>query len=247
MAHPRNRNDVCRAVYRVANSLIGEPGELLLGEREMRKLSLLIRQADRLFCVDVISFTVTPRGYSLVCSAPSDMPTLEEVWDHFTARYGRRREAPDFNDSRVYERWAMRLRNFSALMKDIQQRFTQWFNRVVRGGLRRGTVWKSRFESQILETADQVLESVRSSVDPGKRGRGLRKLRGQRWRKTKRGYAFLRDTGIPALSTGAGWLAAVTWVVMDEMSRFPGVAILPALVSEVLDAGLRSRWLVDPR
>lgn len=70
MAHPRVRDDRCFAVYHVTNALVGQPGELMLDEKQVRKLSLLIRQADRLFCGAVVSFAVTPTGYSLVCTAP---------------------------------------------------------------------------------------------------------------------------------------------------------------------------------
>lgn len=64
---------------------------------------------------------------------------------------------PDFDGADIFERWASRLGDFSAMIKDIQQRFTQWYNRSVSGGRRRGTVWKSRFESRVLKTARQLV------------------------------------------------------------------------------------------
>ncbi|MDT8390672.1 MAG: hypothetical protein RRC34_09225 [Lentisphaeria bacterium] len=234
MAHARHRNDSSPTVYHVTNALIGEPGEITLDKRQLSRLSLIIRQAARLFCVNVISFTVKPSGYSLVCSALAEPPSRDELREHFFNRYGTRREMPDFNDPDVYDRWAARLRDFSCLAKDIQQRFTQWYNHVVRKNKRRGTLWKSRFQSRMLKTARQAMVAVKKTVTRTRCPHRLIKLRGQGWRKTKRGVAFLRDRALPALTAAGSAGLLVTYVLLDELSRLPQTPFPIKLLRDIL-------------
>lgn len=219
MAHPRKRNDTSPTVYQITNRLIGESGEWALDQREMNKLSLMIRQADRLFCVQVMSFQVTATGYSLICSAPAELPSPEELRRRYTHRYAARREVPDFDDPEVYGRWAARLRNFSCLIKDIQQRFTQWYNRVVREGKRKGTLWKSRFQSGIIKTAGGLLTTIKKSF--GKMPPRWRKVRAKKWRKMRKGRTFIRDAIAPILGASGSTALLFACVFMDELGRLP--------------------------
>lgn len=214
MAYPRKRDDSSSTVYQINNALVGETGEIVLGLREIKRLSLIIRQADRLFSVTILSFHITSYGYSLVCSAPAGLPSRADLRCQYTHRYGDRREMPDFDDPDVYDRWAHRLRDFSCLIKDIQQRFTQWYNQVIRGGRRRGTLWKSRFQSHIVKTAGRLLTAVRTSL--GKKP-FLRKLQGQRWRKTRKGCGFIRDVTVPALSASL----SIPCMLVDVLGGIP--------------------------
>lgn len=235
MARPRYRNDLSPTVYHVMNSLVGEPGELCLDKRQMTRLSLIIRQAARLFCVKVISFTINPTGYSLVCSAPAELPTHDDLRDHFLARYGDRREIPDFDDPDVYKRWATRLRDFSCLVKDIQQRFTQWYNCVVRHGKRKGTLWKGRFQSHVLKTAKQTLTTVKKTLSQKGINLRPRKIRHQRWRKLRQGCSFLLDTGLSTLAVPGGVVALAAYVLLDEFSRFPQTPFPIKLLRDIVD------------
>lgn len=239
MAHPRHRNDSSPTVYYVTNTLVGEPGELALDKRQVDRLSLMIRQAARLFCVNVISFTVKSSGYSLVCSAPAQLPARDELRERFLNRYGNRREMPDFDNPDVYGRWASRLRDFSCLVKDIQQRFTQWYNRVVRKGKRKGTLWKSRFQSRILKTARQTLATVKKTVGKTLRKRRLRKVRGQQWRKTRRGCSFLLDTAVSTLTATGGFAALAAYVLLDEFSRLPQTPFPIKMLRDIVNEKMR--------
>ena len=239
MAHPRQRNDSSLTVYHVTNALVGEQGELALDKRQINRLSLVIRQAARLFCVNVISFSVVPSGYSLVCSAPAQLPTRDELRERFFDRYGNRRTMPDFDNPDVYRRWAARLRDFSCLIKDIQQRFTQWYNRVIRKGKRKGTLWKSRFHSRILKTAKQALATVKKTVAKAVRTCRLRKVRRQRWRRTKQGCSFLRDATVSTLAVSGSVTLLVAYVLLDEFSRLPQAPFPIKILRDFMDAGLR--------
>ncbi len=242
MAHPRHRNDSSPTVYHVTNALIGEVGELLFDEKQMNKLSLMIRQADRLFCVNVVSFEVISTGYSLICSAPAELPSEDEVREHYISRYGPRKTMPDFDDHAVYDRWAVRLRNFSCLLKDIQQRFTRWYNRVVRKKKRKGTIWKSRFDSDILKTAMRTLAVVKKALgQPAKRAR-MRKIRGQHWRKATGKHSFLRNAALPALTASGTFVFLFAYVLLDEFSRLPQAPFPVKILRDIVHKFVRERF-----
>lgn len=196
MGKARQRDDRRDTIYRVGNSLVGVEGKLRLNVRQMKKLDLFIRQLDRLYCVDVISYLVTSTGYELLCAAPAELPTHEDLEAHFIARYGRRRQMPDFEDYDTYFHWAERLRNFSCLLKDLEQRFTQWYNRREMSGRRKGTLWRGRFWSQILRKASQFARVLNDNRGAGESRSRHRRGEGRwtyGWQKLVRRFPFLES------------------------------------------------------
>jgi hypothetical protein len=173
----------------------------------MRKLERIFRQLTKLYVLDIVSWELNPKGYKLVCAAPADIPDRETVRNHFLACYGDRREMPDFDDDDIYLHWAERLRNISCFAKDLQQRFTQWYNHKFMDGARRGTVWADRFKNAIISSAQTLLEAI-FGVDPIVRQRKReRKARAQRQFK-ERWARFLRQHPL---------LAELPWLALEGL------------------------------
>ena len=157
MRTARVRDDSRNTIYRVTNCVLGMPGEVIFGQRERRQFKRLTGRLDRLYCVNILSLTVWPTGYRIVCSAPAEAPDRQTIEAHFRARFGPHIALPDLDDPQVYTQWSARLRNISCMVKDLQQCFTQWYNRVAMKGRRAGTVWRGRFKSAIVAAARALL------------------------------------------------------------------------------------------
>jgi hypothetical protein len=62
----------------------------------------------------------------------------------------------------ILDRYQRRMGNLSVFMKELKQRFTQWYNR--RNG-RRGTLWEDRYKSLLVEGDSQALMTVAAYID----------------------------------------------------------------------------------
>ena len=62
----------------------------------------------------------------------------------------------------ILERFALRRGDLSVFLKELKQRFTQWYNR--RKG-RRGTLWEDRFKSVIVEGSEAALLTMAAYID----------------------------------------------------------------------------------
>ena len=71
----------------------------------------------------------------------------------------------------ILERFELRRGDLSVLLKELKQRFTQWYNR--RKG-RRGTLWEDRFKIVIVEGSEAARLTMAAYID-------LNPVRGAGW------------------------------------------------------------------
>jgi hypothetical protein len=69
---------------------------------------------------------------------------------NWRAFHGRQPVEPNWDDPETVAHLAARMRDISCFVKDLQQRFTCWFNRT-RPKRRRGGLWADRFRNTILD------------------------------------------------------------------------------------------------
>lgn len=62
----------------------------------------------------------------------------------------------------ILERFEKRIGDMSVFMKELKQRFTQWYNRR---NERTGTLWESRFHSVLVEGSREALMTVAAYID----------------------------------------------------------------------------------
>ncbi|OPZ25458.1 MAG: hypothetical protein BWZ02_02454 [Lentisphaerae bacterium ADurb.BinA184] len=209
MRTARVRDDSCNTVYDITNRVVGSLGQIVFGRRERVQLDRTLRRLSSLYTIAVLSIRVWPTGYRIICSAPSETPDRAIVEMRFRARYGRRVPLPDLDVPGVLEHWSERLRNISCLFKDLQQCFTQWYNRVAMGRRRAGTVWRDRFKSAIVRGASQLLAAVSGTRGPGNQAAATR-FAVSHWRVFRRhnpDLALALVTLRPSLSAPRGLLA----------------------------------------
>ena len=167
MRMPRRRNDREDTLYKIFNRLLGREGENVLDPLSMRRLRLIVSQLCRLYVIKVTLLQVTADGYGMLVAVPATTPSRQTVEACFRARRGRAAPLPDFDDPTTLRRWTKRLRDVSEFVKDMQQRFTVWLNRVKNQGQRRGPSWCGRFKSVIAGSARHVFAALNSSAWKG--------------------------------------------------------------------------------
>lgn len=159
MRTARKRYDKNSCYYHLFNRVAGEKGWHPFGEVEREMMLKIIRQLNKFYTIDIISFVAMGNHFHLIVRTPSSYPSVKEVDKHFRAYYGNRREPPDWCVADNYLKYAGRMRDMSALMKDFQQQFTHWFNKT-RKNERRGGLWADRFKSVILESGKALWECL---------------------------------------------------------------------------------------
>jgi REP element-mobilizing transposase RayT len=154
------RYDEGLCYYHLLNRVAGEPDFLPFGDVEKERFFKLVLRLSKLYCLELISVVVMSNHFHIVCAAPAEKPDVKQIRKRWKAFYGRRKVEPNWNDPEVVEAWATRLRDISWFMKDLQQRFTCWFNRTRPNG-RRGRLWADRYKNVILESGRAVWDCVR--------------------------------------------------------------------------------------
>ena len=73
-----------------------------------------------------------------------------------------KQDSPDGAYLEYRKRLLARMYDLSAFMKEVKQRFSQWFNRRRR---RRGTLWEDRFKSVLVEGEEKLLTTMAAYID----------------------------------------------------------------------------------
>ena len=157
MPKARIRYDDETCCYHLFNRTAGDPEALPFDDVDKDHFFRLVLRLNKLYAIDLISAVVMSNHYHIVCAAPKEKPSRGEVMRRWRAFHRKGKAEPDWNDPAVVDAWATRMRDISHLMKDLQQRFTRWYNRVHH---RRGPLWTDRFKSVILEAGRAVWECV---------------------------------------------------------------------------------------
>ena len=156
----RVRYDKGPCYYHLLNRIAGRPDDLPFGDVEKEHFFDLVLRLSRLYAIDLISVVVMSNHFHIVCMARPDLPDLDEIrrrWRAFYTYRARLGLEPDWKNPAVVEHWARRLRDISEFMKDLQQRFTRWYNRTHD---RHGRLWADRYKNVILESGRAVYRCI---------------------------------------------------------------------------------------
>ena len=150
MRGPRVRYDKEMSYYHLMNRVAGEVGHYPFGDIEKEKLFQIITAVARFHSIEVMSVCVMGSHWHLVCAAPADPPSREEVMANWRATRAPDIPEPDWENPDVVAKLAARMRDISCFVKDFEQRFTRWYN-ASRPRPRRGGLWAGRFQSVLLD------------------------------------------------------------------------------------------------
>lgn len=154
----RIRNDQDPCYYHLINRVTGDPDALPFGDEEKEHLFSLFRQLQSFYTVELISVVVMSNHLHAVCCTYPELPDRETVVRRYRAFYGDKPAEPNWADPETVAHYAARMRDVSCFMKDLQQRFTHWFNRHTG---RRGRLWADRFKSVVLDGDKALWECVK--------------------------------------------------------------------------------------
>ena len=150
MRMARIRYDREMSYYHLMNRVAGEAGHYPFGPAEKEKLFQLALEVSRFHSLDLLSVTIMGNHWHVVCAAPADPPSREEVMANWRSARAPGLPEPNWEDPKTVAKLAARMRDISCFAKELQQRFTRWYNRT-RPSRRRGGLWADRFHSVLLE------------------------------------------------------------------------------------------------
>jgi len=156
-------------LYHLRGQVAGSKGSYPFNDRENAdKLLSTIRHYTRLFCCQVVEWTIMGNHYHLVCLFEAFRKLSREELLAIAERFysdSSYQPYKQWNDAQ-WERFNRRLFNVSELMRNVQSRYARWFNRRHN---RKGRFWADRFRStesdNMQETAFYVaLNPVRAHL-----------------------------------------------------------------------------------
>ena len=151
----------------------------IFGNEEREFVVALMRKLEAFLGVRVVTYAVMSNHFHLLVEVPDRerLPPLDRdtllrrlgfLYDRFTVE-GVREELDRATatgngvwEAQILARYERRMGDVSIFMKELKQRFTQWYKR--RMG-RKGTLWEERFKSVLVEGDEKALMTVAAYID----------------------------------------------------------------------------------
>jgi len=157
-------------------------GRFIFGDIEKRYFRRVMRGLERMMGVRVITYSLMSNHFHLLLRVPDtdDLKPSEEVSDAelvemvrplFGAEHARGLALELANcdewgfaekKAQIREGFLQRRGRLDLFIKDLKQRFTQWYNR--KEG-RRGTLWEDRFKSVLVGDTEEALLTMAAYID----------------------------------------------------------------------------------
>lgn len=150
--------------------------DFILGIEEKEFFRRTMRKLETFSGVQILTYCLMSNHFHMLIKVPESAELSdEEVCQRMGALYSKLTvsefrdnllKARRNNDSAFAEllrnRVTHRMHDLSMFMKDLKQRFSQWYNR--RHG-RRGTLWEERYRALLVEGSDHALLTIASYID----------------------------------------------------------------------------------
>jgi putative transposase len=160
--------------YHVVSRIVNR--DFVLGSEEKAYFLQTMRRLE-VFCgIRVITYCIMSNHFHILVEIPkSEKLSDDEVLRRMKVIYSKR-VVDEFRENLKQARlqskhelaetmikpFLLRMHDLSMFMKDLKQRFTQWFNRIHE---RRGTLWEERFRSVLIEDSKHALYTVANYID----------------------------------------------------------------------------------
>ena len=153
--------------------------QFIFNEKEKNYFRKMMRKLERFLGVEVVTYCLMSNHFHLLVRVPdkAQMPELSEgeLLELLPVLYSRnvvtdvrqeleraRKSGDDRWTRQILERYEARRGDLSVFLKELKQRFTQWYNRE-KG--RRGTLWEDRFKSVLVEGSENALLTMAAYID----------------------------------------------------------------------------------
>ena len=148
MRYPRLKPVDTESVMHVYNRVVGSAGEFQFQDAEKEQFLRRLNKVADFYVIDVLAYQCMGNHFHLLLHVPAEPPSNAEAAQRYARYYGGKRSIDP--ESEKCTRLALKLRDVSAFMADLEQPFTRWFNRT-RPVRRRGHLWAERLKSTLLE------------------------------------------------------------------------------------------------
>ncbi|MEC5125818.1 transposase [Verrucomicrobiales bacterium BCK34] len=176
MRQPRIRGEG-KSYYHCLSRVVD--GRFILGDEEREHFVALMRRLEAFHGMRVVTYCVMSNHFHLLIEEPdeetragwSEASIIERVarlHDSTVARtlreeLERARAAKNQEwETQILDRYRKRMGDLACFMKELKQRFSQWYNR--RNG-RRGTLWEDRYKSVLVEGRGKALMTMAAYID----------------------------------------------------------------------------------
>ena len=162
------------AYYHVMNRILER--RYILKEDVAEKFRSLMRQVEAFSGVQVVTYCIMTNHVHLLLRVPerkalSDSEMLDRLqvlsskkaYAEFMDQWNRMVEQKSETGLDELRQSVMaRMFDISFFMKELKQRFTQWYNRRAK---RNGTIWQDRFKSTLIENKRDYLATAAAYID----------------------------------------------------------------------------------
>lgn len=176
MRKPRKflKNPESKQFFHVTSRIVN--GDQVIGSEEKVFFLKTLRKLEKFTGIKIMTYCLMDNHFHLLMKVPAPIPLKDEEiikrMEHLypkaqldlfkeelkKARKHGKHEMADLMCRKI----TLRMFDLSMFMKDLKQRFTQWFNRR---HSRRGTLWEERFRSVLLEGSKHVLMTTGAYID----------------------------------------------------------------------------------
>ena len=151
----------------------------ILGPNEKEFFVSLMRKLEAFHGMRVVTYCVMSNHFHLLIEEPDSETVAQLDADTVLKRIGflyssqtvqsvrdelerARVSCSDTWENDILDRYRGRMGDLAAFMKDLKQRFSQWYNR--QNG-RKGTLWEDRYKSVLVEGDARVLTTMAAYID----------------------------------------------------------------------------------
>jgi len=176
MRQPRIRGEG-KSYYHCLSRVVD--GRFILGNEEREHFVALMRQLEAFHGMRVVTYCVMSNHFHLLIEEPDEETRTNWSGEVILQRVGRLHDATAERTLReelerahsagnekwereILERYRRRMGDLACFMKELKQRFSQWYNR--RNG-RRGTLWEDRYKSVLVEGRGKALMTMAAYID----------------------------------------------------------------------------------
>lgn len=193
------------AFYHVISHAVWEAGRIF-SPSEKEFFLRLLRNLTHGYLVEIVAYALMDNHFHLLVKVnPANLLSEEEILER-----AKKLHPKALVLSKDIEYWREKLSDLSAFVKDLKQRFTQWYNRTMG---RRGHLWEGRFKSIRVEGGRAAL-AVAAYIDLNPVRAGMT--------KSIDGYHFTSYSERRAFR--GQWLMPITelgdWMTIKEYGRF---------------------------
>ena len=155
--------------------------EFIFGAEEQEYFRKSMRDLETFSGVRVLTYCIMSNHFHLLLQIPeAESPDDDELFRRMRAIYSKvtvanfknelmeaRERCDEEEVERLRGRFIYRMNDLSMFLKDLKQKFTQWYNRRVN---RRGILWEERFKSILVEGSQHALLTMASYIDLNRPG-----------------------------------------------------------------------------